>query len=224
MSKKLQFSYWSDPLCIWAFVAQKKLETILEEHGMNLDVDYRIVPIFGSFPWRFREGPWSSSGVDGRVEGTRRVAAEHGYPEVTGEVWRLDTPASSWSPSLAIKAVTRLEREEHLPRGSTASYQWLLRKKFFVDNQNVCHRHMQLLVAEELGFERAALEEVMDCGLALADLWEDHHEKERLRLQGSPTFVFDGGRAMLYGNFSLGVLQATIGELLKGIRPGGTGC
>ena len=33
MPHRLRFSYWSDPLCIWALVAQQKLERILGELG-----------------------------------------------------------------------------------------------------------------------------------------------------------------------------------------------
>lgn len=55
-------------------------------------------------------------------------------------------------------------------------------------------------------------------------LWEDYQEKERLKLQGSPTYVFDHGRAMLYGNFTYGVLHATVEEFLRGLGPEGSAC
>ena len=67
MPKRLKFSYWSDPLCIWALVAQEKLERVLAELGEHVRVDYRIVPVFGSVPWRFNEGPWAKDGVEGRL-------------------------------------------------------------------------------------------------------------------------------------------------------------
>ena len=51
--RRIAFSYWSDPLCIWAYVAQDKLDRTLREWGEKLDVSYRIVPVFGSLPWRF---------------------------------------------------------------------------------------------------------------------------------------------------------------------------
>ena len=93
---RIPFSYWSDPLCIWAFVAQEKLDRVLSDLGEHLDVDYRLVPVFGSLSWRFSEGPWKKAGVEGRIEETRRIAHEHGHPKVSGECWRLDMPSSSW--------------------------------------------------------------------------------------------------------------------------------
>jgi hypothetical protein len=69
MPHRLPFSYWSDPLCSWALVAQQKLD---------------------------------------RVLATRKIAAQAGRRDVSGECWRRAMPASSWSPAAAIKAVFAL--------------------------------------------------------------------------------------------------------------------
>lgn len=221
MPHRLKFSYWSDPLCIWAMVAQPKLDRILGELGAHVRVDYRIVPVFGSVPWRFAQGPWAKDGVEGRVAATRRIAEQGGCPEVSGECWRKVTPASSWAPAAAIKAVFALEE-----RGEEAgpAYQRALRERFFLGEANIALRSVQLEVAETQGLPRAPIEARLDDGSALAAVCEDHAEKERLRLQGSPTYVFDGGRAMLYGNFDYGILRATIEELVRGAGPGGSAC
>lgn len=224
MSERLKFGYWSDPLCVWAFAAQGKLDRLLEERGGCLQVEYRIVPVFGSIPHRFRSGAWAAGGPEGRVEATRRVAADHGRPDVTGTVWLTDTPASSWPVSMAVKAASRLEREGRVAMGSTPVFLNLLREAFFGRNVNISRREAWTAVAAECGLDPVPLERLVDDGTAMADLWEDFEEKERLRLQGSPTYVFDGGRAMLYGNVSYGVLRATVEELLAGVRPGATAC
>ena len=83
---------------------------------------------------------------------------------------------------------------------------------------------MQLEVAEELGLPRGAIESRLDDGSALAAVCEDQAEKERLHIQGSPTYVFDGGRAMLYGNFDFGILHSTVEELVRGMGPGSSAC
>jgi predicted DsbA family dithiol-disulfide isomerase len=218
----LRFSYWSDPLCIWAFVAQQKLDRVLGELGGQVQVDYRVVPVFGSVPWRFAEGPWASDGVEGRVLATRKIAEQGGRTDVSGECWRRAMPSSSWAPASAIKAVFGLEGGHAEPAGP--AYQRALRERFFVGEKNTALRSVQLEVAEELGIPRSPIEARLDDGSALAAVCEDHAEKERLRLQGSPTYVFDGGRAMLYGNFSYAILRSTVDELVRGIRPGGSAC
>jgi predicted DsbA family dithiol-disulfide isomerase len=222
MPNRLKFSYWSDPLCIWALVAQQKLERVLAELGEHVRVDYRIVPVFGSVPWRFNEGPWAKDGVEGRIAATQRIAQQGGREDVSGECWRKATPKTSWAPAVAIKAVFALPDG----RGDEAGplYQKALRERFFVQEANIALRSVQLEVAEELGLARAPIEALLDDGTALSALCEDHAEKERLHLQGSPTYVFDGGRAMLYGNFAYGILQSTVEELVRGLAPGGSNC
>jgi predicted DsbA family dithiol-disulfide isomerase len=222
MPHPLKFSYWSDPLCIWALVAQRKLDRVLAELGEHIKVDYRIVPVFGSVGWRFAEGPWAKDGIDGRVIATRTIAAQGGRADVTGECWRTAMPASSWAPAAAIKAVFALPDGRGLEAGPL--YQRALRERFFVAEANIALRAVQLELAEELSLPRGPIESRLDDGSALAAVWEDHAEKERLRLQGSPTYVFDGGRAMLYGNFDYGILRGTVEELVRGIDPGGSAC
>jgi predicted DsbA family dithiol-disulfide isomerase len=218
----LSFSYWSDPLCIWALVAQQKLDRVLGELGEHLRVDYRVVPVFGSVPWRFAQGPWSKDGVDGRVLATRKIAEQGGRSDVSGECWRRARPSSSWAPAAAIKAVFALEDGDGDEVGPL--YQRRLRERFFVGEANIALRSVQLEVAEELGLPRGPIEVRLDDGSALAAVCEDHAEKERLRLQGSPTYVFDGGRAMLYGNFDYAILRSTVEALVRGAGPGGSAC
>ena len=224
MSECLSFSYWSDPLCIWAFVAQSKLDRILAEVGDRLTIDYRVVPVFGSVAWRFEQGPWAKEGIEGRVSATRTAAEKAGRSDVSGECWRKAMPSSSWAPSAAIKAVFALAREGSVAKDAAPAYQRALRESFFVRDANIALRQVQLEVAEELGLRRGPIEARLDDGSALAAVCEDHAEKERLHIQGSPTYVFDGGRAMLYGNFEFGILRGTIEELLRGIVPGCSAC
>ena len=99
-----------------------------------------------------------------------------------------------------------------------------LSERFFVENRNIARREVQLEVAEELRLPADRVAARLDDGSALAAVWEDFEQKEALRIQGSPTYVFDGGRAMLYGNFAYGILRATVEELVRGVNPGGSPC
>ncbi len=223
-ARKLTVEYWSDPLCIWAYVAQPKLDRVLERWGDRLDVHYHIVPVFGSLPWRFREGSWKESGVEGRVASTARVAKQFGFDNISGEVWRDECPASSWAPGIAIKSVFALEERGDFAPGSGAAYQWALRRAFFEDNRNVARRSVQFEVAEAMGIDRAPIERFRDDGTGIALLWEDDQKRNESRIQGSPTYVFDGGLAQLFGNFKERVLQSTIGELLDDLEQGASSC
>jgi len=223
-TRRLTFEYWSDPLCIWAYVAQPRLDAVLARYGNALDVRYHVVPVFGSVPWRFREGSWAKSGVGGRVAATQKVAARFGHDDITGACWRDDCPASSWAPGMAIKAVFELEDSGKLEPGRGAAYQWALRRAFFEDNRNIALRDVQLDVARAEGIETTPITRLLDDGTALALLWEDDNLRNDNRIQGSPTYVFDGGRARLYGNFNERVLQSTVAELLADLVGGASAC
>ncbi len=222
---RVALEHWSDPLCVWAFVAQPKLDCLLaSEHGPHLDVRYHVVPVFGSVRHRFEQGAWASGGVEARVEATRRIAAEHGFPEVTGEVWRTAMPSSSWSPGAAVKAVGLGEALGEVAQGAGVRYQVALRRAFFLENRDVSRRRVQLEVAEDSGVPTGLVETLLDDGRAVAALWEDHERRVQLGIQGSPTWVFDGGRAMFYGNFAYDVLRAAVAEMVRGASPGGSPC
>lgn len=221
---RITLGHWSDPFCIWAYVAQPKLDRVLEAHSHQLDVQYHIVPVFGSMPARFTSGSWAAKGPAGRAEVCQRIAMEHRGNEISGEVWLKDPPTSSWAAGAAAKAVTVLEEQGTVAPGTGGRFIGQLRDRFFEDNRNTARRSEQLAIAEALDVPRAALEALLDDGTGLSRLWEDHAERERLRLQGSPTYVFDGGRAQLYGNFNYAILEATINELARGLEVGGSVC
>lgn len=221
---RLHFEYWSDPYCIWAYVAQDKLEGLLSAHGERLAVEYRVIPVLGSIPYRFREGNWASAGIEGRVSATAKVAAAHGHPEVDGSCWRTVQPASSWAAGAAIQVIFAEERAGRVPVGAGARFQVEMRRAFFVHHQDTSQRKVQLALAERLGLPVSALEAGLDSGIGLALMAEDDDRRQKEKLQGSPTWVFDGGRAMLYGNVNTEVLRHTVETLVAGLNPGGSGC
>ncbi len=223
-TRRLTFEYWSDPLCIWAYVAQARLDALLACHGDALDIRYHVVPVFGSVPWRFREGGWAKGGVAGRVAATKAIAARFGHPHITGAAWKDDCPPSSWSPGMAIKAVFALEEQGVVAPGQGAAYQWALRRAFFEDNRNIALREVQLELVTALGIETDPFVGLLNDGTALALLCEDNQLRHASSIQGSPTYVFDGGRARLYGNFNERVLKSTVDALLTDLVGGASAC
>lgn len=216
--------HWSDPLCIWAYVGESRVDALRARHGAALDVRFRVVPVFGSVPARFTRGAWREGGPAARQAATQQVARQFGHFDVSGKVWVEDPPASSWAPSAAVMAVRLAEQAGTVPVGATGAYLRALRRRFFVEDLNVARLEIQAETAEQLGLPWERLGVALDDGTALAALWEDHEERLRLGIQGSPTWVFDGGRAMLYGNVGEGVLRATVDELVSGLGAGASRC
>lgn len=68
---------------------------------------------------------------------------------------------------------------------------------------------------ERAGVSAAGVKNVIDSGVAHADLEADHRDQHALMIQGSPTFILNEGRQKLYGNVGYGVIEANIKELLR---------
>lgn len=221
---RLVVDYWSDPLCVWAYLAEDKLARLEQRFGDRLDLRWRTVPVFGSVSARFAHGAWQGDGPVGRTAKNAELARLRGHPEVRGGCWVDDMPATTWAPSAAFEAARIAEAEGRIPPGSAAGYLRALRHAFLVDGHNVARRSVQEAVAEARGIPAAVLAASLDDGRALAALWESHEERTRLGVQGSPTWVFDGGRAVLYGDVHEGVLQATVEQLLAGSEAGCSTC
>ncbi len=221
----MEIEYWTDPFCIWAFIAEPCLDRIVENHGDQITLRHRMVPVFGSIVRRFATGAWSEKGPEGRREATARIAATHRPGiEVTGQVWVDDPPASSFGACAAVKAVQLLEQDGEAPEGSAPRYLVAMRHGFFVDNVNYARRPAQLALAEEQGLPVDAISARLDDGRALAALYEDHEDRLAAHVVGSPTYLFDGGRTRIYGNFRGEVLDATVRTYLSGPTGGGSAC
>jgi predicted DsbA family dithiol-disulfide isomerase len=72
------------------------------------------------------------------------------------------------------------------------------------------------LAASE-NIDRAALKETLDDGSvsAMAALSRDQRSVGELGVKGSPTWILNGGRQILYGNVGYRILNANIEELAR---------
>jgi len=47
MNKPLVIDYYSDILCVWAWIAQRRIDELKQSFGDGLEFRYRYVDIFG---------------------------------------------------------------------------------------------------------------------------------------------------------------------------------
>ena len=72
--------------------------------------------------------------------------------------------------------------------------------------------------SQTLGVDIGAIERSIHSGSAFARLAADYQDADRMRIEGSPSFVLDEGRQKLYGNIGFRLLEANIQELLRAPR------
>jgi predicted DsbA family dithiol-disulfide isomerase len=215
-------TYFSDVLCVWAYVAQIRLDEIAAHFGDDVQIDYRFCSVFGNSADKIARGWADKGGHEAFNRHLRDVAAQFSHIDVHPDIWRTTRPASSDSVHLFIKAAQTWEQNggsdasKGVDRASASTqFIWQLRRAFFHDCRNIALRSVQCEVAEQLGIPSAAVEAEINNGAAFAALASDAYDRERLKIEGSPTFVLNQGRQKLYGNVGYRVIEANIRELLR---------
>ncbi len=213
----IHVTYFSDVLCVWAYVAQPRLEELKLQHGHQIALEYRFCSVFGDAhakldsAWRERDG---FAGYARHVQSIAERFAAPFHPEA----WLRTRPASSMSPHLFLRAIMDWEREQVGPAGALERSEeaiWALRKGFFADGHDIGRHQVQRALVAPLGIDLDAVEHRILSGSAFASLAADYQEAEKSRVEGSPTFILNNGRQKLYGNVGFRILDANIRELMR---------
>jgi len=228
MSQPVQLSYFSDILCVWAYVAQIRLDELQAEFGERLRIHYHFLPVFGCTDHRIGEGWRERGGFAGFGEHVREVCADFPHVAISPEVWRRNIPRSSATGHHFLKSVQLLEEKGIVPAEGLERFEGRstmeetiqrVRLAFFRDARNVGDLAELLAIGDELELPREAIMQQMNEGEALAALFRDVELRDEYKLEGSPTYYLNQGRQKLYGNVGYKIIQANVAEILEG--PGG---
>ena len=97
---------------------------------------------------------------------------------------------------------------------------WAFRCAFFRDCRDISRWDIQCEIAKALGVDIDAIEERIHSGIAFARLAADYQDADKMRIEGSPSFVLNEGRQKLYGNVGFHLMEANIQELTRAPRTG----
>jgi predicted DsbA family dithiol-disulfide isomerase len=217
--KIIPILYFSDILCLWAYIAQWRVDEVKIAHGKNVRFERHFCPVFGDTGRKIRTA-WSDKGEYRGFNAHLRHAAE-AFPEVplNPDIWLSVRPASSSSPHLFLKAIELAEQSGACKTGDFERMTWAFRCAFFREGRDIANQNVQLDIAGEGGVDVAQIEKLTKNGEAFAALASDYQDANALRIQGSPSFVLNEGRQILYGNVGYRVIEANIQELLREPRP-----
>jgi len=208
-------AYFSDILCIWAYVAQIRLDEIGNQFRDDVETSYRFCSVFGNAADKISRAWADKGGFEGFNRHLKEIGHQFGHIEVHPDVWLATRPASSDSAHLFIKAMQLLETDGAIgptALGGAASVEfiWRLRCAFFRECRDVSTRQVQRDIADQIGIRPDLVEARIDSGAAFAALAADRQE----------TFVLNEGRQKLYGNLGYRVIEANVRELLRTPRAG----
>jgi predicted DsbA family dithiol-disulfide isomerase len=223
----VRVAYFSDVLCVWAYLAQIKVDEVRATFGSQVEIESRFISVFGDTAAKLGAGWKDRGGFAGYARHVAEIAARFPHAPVHPEVWTRDAPASSMGCHLLLEAVRVLCDQGALPplapapaagagsgRPLVEELAWRLRRAFFAETRNVGQRAVQHEIAESLGLPLGAIDARIADGSAFAALSADAELQRTHAVQGSPTWLLNEGRQKLYGNVGYRVIEANLREAL----------
>jgi predicted DsbA family dithiol-disulfide isomerase len=215
----IRISYFSDVLCVWAYIAQVRLNELKATFQDKVIIDYHFVPVFGYAKQKLESRWRERGGLQGYSDHVKEVTKPFVHIKVHPEIWTGKIPASSTSCHLFLQAIKLLEMKGALKTdgGQSAFEQatWALREAFFTHLADISNRQVQDEIAEKLGLPIHAIQSEIDSGEAYAELSKDFDLVKENSVTVSPTMMFNEGRQRLNGNVGYRVIEANIRELLN---------
>jgi len=212
----IRILYFSDVLCIWAYIAQIRIEELQTNFQEQISIEYHFVPIFGNAREKL-ENRWKDrGGLKGYSEHVTEVVQKFNHIKIHPDIWTKVVPTSSMSCHLFLKAIEILEQKNVIPKTEKMFEKaiWSFRQAFFLELADISNKKIQCAIAKSLGISLKDIECQIDSGEAYASLSKDLDLAKEQNVTISPTLLFNEGRQRLNGNVRYRVIEANIRELL----------
>jgi predicted DsbA family dithiol-disulfide isomerase len=210
MNKPIIVEYFTDVLCVWAWVSQQRIECLQQALGDKVELKFRYLDVFGDTQKKI-QNQWAERGLyQGFAEHVKNSASCEHKATINPKIWSHVQPTTSTNAHLILKAVELAYSSEKSNEMAA-----VIRKAFYIDAVDISDIRtlFQILVAQ--GLEKEKLQTYLDNGKAIATLMTDYQEAKQQSLKGSPTYIIDNGRQVLFGNVSYLILLANIKEHIK---------
>lgn len=213
-AKRINIAYFSDVLCIWAYVSQIRMQELVVEFPDQIQVDFHFFPVFGDVSGKI-DKQWSQrGGLAGYSDHVKSVAAQFEHIKLHPEVWTKSPPKSSLPSHLYLSAIAELEDRESVGAGTTQKFAASLRLAFFVGAKDISNKEELNRLCEELAIPQADIETLINDASAYARISRDMNLAKELNVRASPTIIFNEDRQRLTGNVGYKIIKANIKELL----------
>lgn len=211
----IQIDHYSDLLCVWAYVAQARMDELEQQFNNDIDVRWHYLPVFGNVPGKLANQWQEKGGVAGYAKHMREVAAGFEQVSVHPHTWETVTPQSSPPAHLYLCAARAAAIEGDLNKTAESQLAWALRIAFFKHARDISQAAVLQEVCQETQIDLAAINKQLDSGAAYAQLCDDMQKARDNNIRSSPTLVFNEGRQQLTGNVGYRIIEANVRELLE---------
>ena len=223
-SERIRIHYFTDVLCIWAYLAQIRLDELIKNYSSQIEVTYHFMPVFGHTQHRIGEGWKDKGGFDGFSKKMHQVIEKFPHVELHPDIWKKNTPKTSTTSHLFIKAVQCLVdngtisnacQADHGQHTLLEDFIWEVRLAFYRDLRDISQMSVLFDIAKSMGLPTDKIQEVLDDGTALAEMSRDIELRDEFNVEGSPTYILNEGRQKLYGNVGYRIIETNLLEILK---------
>jgi predicted DsbA family dithiol-disulfide isomerase len=210
MATPVVIDYYSDILCVWAWIAQRRIEELNDKLSNKIEFRYHYLDVFGDASNKIASQWQEIGGFSGFAHHVHQAALPYPDAAINSELWEKVRPNTSANAHLILKAI-----ELSYGKEKSIELALIIRQAFFIDGQDIGKLNLLLKLVKAEGLDCQPIQKTIDNGSAMASLMADYQQAKTMSLKGSPSYIIDNGRQVLYGNVGYRVLLANIEEQLK---------
>lgn len=217
----ITIDYFSDVLCIWAYGGQIRLAELQREFGDRIRVRHRFMRLFADTATKVGEGWKDEGGYEGFGRHAQEVCAQWPHTRLHPDVWTRCRPSSAETAHVFLRAAglcLGIDADDTVDDEARARFDDLIvrtRCAFFERALDISHLDVLVGLLGPAGIAADAVRAKIDNGEAYAALHRDAEAMKTYGVLGSPTYVFNEGRQLLYGNVGYRIVEANVRELLE---------
>lgn len=208
----VRVAYFSDVLCVWAYIVQARLAGLVGELPSEVRVDLRTYDVFGDTQAKIASRWGDRGGAAVYAQHVHDLAADFESVTIHPDAWRRTIPVSSLPAHLIVAAARCIDRDTG--EGAAVRLDRAIRHAFFASARDISQQSELRAIAGEAEIEFTDLQAQLDGGRAHAVLVHDARGAAELGIRQSPTLILDDGRQMLSGNVGSGVIEANLRALM----------
>lgn len=211
----VKISYFTDALCVWAYVSQIRLDELKANFKNGVEVECRYFHVFGDVCSKMDTAWKQRGGLPAYRQHVCEVVEKFGHVQLHERTWQTDVPKSSMPAHLWLCAIRHVEIGSRCAPGSSDRAAWAFRDAFFRQGRDISQAKVLLDIVESIGLSASEIKHAVATGAAHAALAGDLELARAQSIAASPTLLFNEGRQRLTGNVGYRIIEANIRELLE---------
>ena len=144
----VKISYFTDALCVWAYVSQIRIDELKANFKSSIEVECRYFHVFGDVSSKMDAAWKQRGGLPAYRQHVREVVEKFGHVQLHERTWQTDVPKSSMPAHLWLCAIRHVEIGSRCAPGSSDRAAWAFRDAFFRHGRDISQAKVLLDTVE----------------------------------------------------------------------------